>query len=49
MDCLGGWGGGGATHNWRVEDKRGRLIAFGLSRAEAKRMVRGTSSRARQW
>jgi hypothetical protein len=45
MDCLsGGWGGGGTTHNWWVEDKRGRLC-----RAEAKRMVRGTSNRARQW
>ena len=46
---YGCWGCGGARHTWRVEDKRGRLVAFGLTREEAKRRVRGTSNRARQW
>ncbi len=49
--CGWGRGSGGprATRTWWVEDKRGRMLAFGLSRAEAKQWVRGTSHRARQW
>jgi hypothetical protein len=35
--------------NWYIEDKRGRLKSCGLTREEAKRMVKGTSNRARQW
>jgi hypothetical protein len=47
MEYMGGFGG--PTGHWRIEDKRGRLIAFGLHEVEAKRRVHGTSNRARRW
>lgn len=39
----------GPSGHWRIEDKRGRLVAFGLREHVAKSMVRGTSNRARRW
>jgi len=39
----------GTIHNWFIEAKNGRLVAFGLSRDEAKRRTKGTSNRARQY
>jgi hypothetical protein len=47
MEYMGGFGG--PVGHWWIEDKRGRLIAFGLREVEAKRRVRGTSNRARRW
>jgi hypothetical protein len=47
MEYMGGWGGAGG--HWRIEDKRGRLVAFGLTETEAKRRVRDTSNRAKRW
>jgi len=49
MEYMGSCGWGGVGRHWRIVDKRGRLIAFGLTEVEAKRRAHGTSNRARRW